>query len=238
MAFHPNDLEHMTFSTVRRGFDPSEVRSYLVSVAATIRHEERENDQGNQPSAEVARNDAKAILLAAQDTAESIRAEARRQADQIRSDAAEQTKAAAIAASPAVHPSPVPAAQETSEAERRLQNKARQLEALRAEIERLHDESGKAVRTASDERRAAERVRAESVDEIARLRQELNALQTRAGSAGVTSSGMRVQIPGTVDKPAKTLDTASLNVIDSSVSAPPSPLMDAVKSAVGRAIKH
>lgn len=247
MAIHPDDLERMNFNTVRRGFDPAEVRSYLVSVAAGIRRDSRETDASVQPSTNAARNDAKAILLAAQETAESIRAQARRQAELIRQEATREAEeqAAAMAAAPGASallgnalPAPQSSAIDTSDAERRLQNKVRQLEALRGEVERLHVESGKAVRIASDERRAAERVRAESIDEIARLRQELTALQTQAGTAGVANSGMRVQIPGSVENDAPHIDTAVMSVVDSSAPPPPTPLFQAVKSAVGRAIQH
>ena len=227
MAFNPNELENITFRTVRRGLDPAEVRSYLVSVAATMRRDERTTNA--TPSTDGARNDAKAILLAAQETAESIRAEARRHAAQIREQAATKTQMIGNEA---------PVAAAASTAELRLQSKVRQLEALRAEVERLHVESGKAVRIASDERRAAELVRAESIDEISRLRRELNALQSQAGGAAVATTGMRVQVPGAIDPESPTLDTSAISVIDASDPTPPSPLVDAVKSAVGRAMKH
>ncbi len=257
MALHPSDLEHMTFPTVRRGFDPVAVRSYLYSLADTIRRDARQTNPANQPSTAAARNDAQAILLAAQETAESIRAEARSQAERIRNEAlvsasqpsAHQPRAHQPRAhQPRAHQ---PSAHQPVDAERRLQSKVRQLEALRAEVERLHEESGEAVRIASNERRAAERVRAESIDEIARLRAELNALQTQAGSANVASTGMRVQVPGSVDhrsqadttldlgkNRATRIDTHDIAVLDSSVPGPPTPLSDAVKSAVGKAMKR
>ncbi len=247
MALHPSDLEHMTFPTVRRGFDPVAVRSYLYSLADTIRRDARQTNPANQPSTAAARNDAQAILLAAQETAESIRAEARSQAERIRNEAL------VSASQPSAHQPRAhqPSAHQPVDAERRLQSKVRQLEALRAEVERLHEESGEAVRIASNERRAAERVRAESIDEIARLRAELNALQTQAGSANVASTGMRVQVPGSVDhrsqadttldlgkNRATRIDTHDIAVLDSSVPGPPTPLSDAVKSAVGKAMKR
>ncbi len=119
--------------------------------------------------------------------------------------------------------------------EARLDEKRQQLETLRAQIQRLHEESGAAVRTATDERRAAERVRAESIEEISRVRAELTALQAQAGHVGITGGTARLQPPGSVRPRSAHIDTRNITVVDSSAAAE-SPLVDAVKSAVGRAI--
>ena len=177
MVLRPEELETKTFETARRGFNQTQVRSYLYSVAHALRTER------NQPTAAddySTHEDTLAIVAAARETAQSIRAEAYRQAEDIREaarrEAAEASEVAALAiAAPALAPAE---SSDTSQAEVRAN--ARRLFELRAETERLHVEASQALQAATEERHRAEQIRADSHDEIQRLRRQIETLRSAA----------------------------------------------------------
>ncbi len=177
MVLRPEELETKTFETARRGFNQTQVRSYLYSVAHALR---TERNQPTAPADYSTHEDTIAIVAAARETARSIRAEAYRQAEDIREaarrEAAEASEVAALAmAAPALAPAEP---SDTSQAEATA--KARRLFELRAETERLHIEASKALEAATEERQRAEQIRADSHEEIQRLRRQIETLRSSA----------------------------------------------------------
>ncbi|MEE9415835.1 MAG: hypothetical protein V3V01_11160 [Acidimicrobiales bacterium] len=243
MTVLPEELESTSFDVVRKGYDPTEVRSFLISLARQIRLDDQERRSNrSEANSAATQSDAQSILSAAQQTATSIRAEARRQADDIRDAASVAAKrrleaAAAVPRRPAtVAPLPSVTERQVSDlkaAERRIGDRAKQVESLHKETARLHQQAGEAASLAASDRQQAELLRRESLEEVARLRSELDALNATAAEQ---SNGPNFGIPGQLASSQSVIAHSEITVIDSSTRRA-DPLAEAVRSAVGRALR-
>lgn len=214
----PDDVARHTFASVRRGFDPGEVRDYLESLAAGLRAQadhERElhqqiadaEDRAANPvldemtlTAAVGKETAR-VLQSAHEAASEVTANARAEADRLlaeATEAAEQVRTRADA-----HLAERTAEAETTTAqlkERTEVQVAKALEKARADAEALTERTREECRAMVEE---AQQLRARVLADLSRRRRVLHAQidQLRAGRERLaeTIHDVRRSIDGIAD---------------------------------------
>lgn len=243
MTVRPEELESAAFGMVRKGYDPTEVRGYLMAIARQVRLDDQESRAASHAANSAAtQSDAQSILSAAQQTAASIRAEARRQADDIRHAAAIAAKRRLEAAADTPRKVATAAPQavvddrlsELKAAERHLDERTEHTEALHKQTMRLHQEATAAAQLAANDRLEAESVREESEAKLSELRSEVATLRA---SGKEPAEKPNFGAPGRLSSARSLMEHSSITVIDSSdIGA--DPVAEAVRSAVGRALRR